>query len=455
MKKHDSPSAFVSKFQAFCKQNALLTTDSLLVAFSGGADSAVLLTLLQKVCHEQNVRLTAFHVNHMIRGEEAERDALFCQEFCKQRNISFVCESVDIPAIAKIRKAGIEETARNERYRLLTGYAAKEGFSRIATAHNATDNTETVLFHLARGMSTHGAGGIHPMRQNIIRPLLCFTKEDILHYAEEENIPFVTDSTNSDTNYTRNYIRHTILPKLYKVNPEADQAVLRFSEAARRDDAFLFRLAKEYKNEENTVTLAALDAAILSRVLLIKTSALANNEISEKHIRELMDKLQIAAQGNFCGSIDLPKGLTAFITQERFLITDTPFEKVPFAEKTGKITLKPNQEITFSHRFRVCLRTEASRQSSPNSIIVAIAKDSVCGALYLRSREEGDRYVVDGMTRRIKKMLCDAKIPLEKRASLPILCDDSGILYVPYLSVADRAKLQGDAACYLLEITEL
>lgn len=455
MKKHHSPSEFVSKFQAFCNRNALLSTDSLLVAFSGGVDSAVLLSLLQKVCQEQSICLTAFHVNHMIRGEEAERDALFCQEFCKQRNIPFVCESVDVPAIAKIRKAGIEETARNERYRLLTKYAAKEGFSKIATAHNATDNTETVLFHLARGMSTHGAGGIHPMRQNIIRPLLSFTKEEILHFAEEENIPFVTDSTNSDTNYTRNYIRHAVLPNLYKVNPEVDQAVLRFSESARRDDAFLFRLAEAYKNEEDTVTLASLDAAILSRVLLIKTSALANNEISEKHIREIMDKLQTAAQGNFCGSINLPKGLTAFVTRERFLITDTPPEKVPFAERTDKITLTPNRDITFSPHFHVCLRTEASPQSFPNSITVLIAKDSICGTLYLRNREEGDRYVVGGMTRRIKKMLCDAKIPLEKRANLPILCDDVGILYVPYLSVADRVKPQGDAACYQFEITEL
>ena len=180
MKKLCSASDFEAAFASFCEIHKLLLTDSLLVAFSGGADSAVLLTLLQKECQARHICLTAFHVNHMIRGEEADRDAAFCKKFCQERAISFVCESVDIPSLAKAEKKGLEETARNERYRLLSEYAEKEGYTKIATAHNATDNLETVLFHLVRGMSIHGAGGIHPIRQNIIRPLLPFTKEEIL-----------------------------------------------------------------------------------------------------------------------------------------------------------------------------------------------------------------------------------------------------------------------------------
>ena len=440
----------------FSDRYALLSTDSILVAFSGGADSAVLLTILHKICQERNIRLAALHVNHMIRGEEAERDARFCEDFCHQREIPFLYECVDVPAIAKANKSGIEETARNERYRLLSAYAGKNGFSKIATAHNATDNIETVLFHLVRGMSTHGAGGIHPQRQNIIRPLLTFTKEDILQYAAQENIPFVTDSTNSDINYTRNHIRHTILPQLYQINPEADKAVLRFSESARQDDCFLFKLAQEHQNTDDTAILSALDTAILSRVLLIKTTALANTEIGEKHIRELIEKIRKAAQSQFCGYIPLPGNLTANITPQKFLLTNSPPIKVPFSESQQPIALIPEQEVYFSNRFRVCLTKKALYdEKTANKITACISQNSVCGSLYLRHREEGDRYMIGGLTRRIKKMLCDAKIPLEKRAALPILCDELGILYVPYLSVADRAKPTPDSPCYRIEITEL
>ena len=456
MKKLCSASDFEAAFASFCDIHQLLLTDSLLVAFSGGADSAVLLTLLQKECQARHIRLTAFHVNHMIRGEEADRDAAFCKKFCQERAISFVCESVDIPSLAKAEKKGLEETARNERYRLLSEYAEKEGYTKIATAHNATDNLETVLFHLVRGMSIHGAGGIHPIRQNIIRPLLPFTKEEILAYAEEENIPFVTDSTNGDTAYTRNHIRHRVLPLLRTINPEAEEAVLRFCEMARQDDAFLFRMAEEYAQTEDTPLLSSLDKAILSRVLLIKARSFANTEISEKHIRELMDKIQQAAMNAFRGSISLPGNLTALITPQTFLFTNTPPAKTPFTQNCDPVSLVPGQKVLFAGRYQVRLEAEClpSQTAKTNRLVAYIAKNSVCGSLFLRCRTEGDRYVAGGMTRNIKKMLCDAKIPLEKRASLPLLCDDSGILFVPYLMVADRAKPQSNSPCYRLEITE-
>ena len=457
MKKHYSPSEFESKFQLFCKHHALLSTDSLLVAFSGGADSAVLLTLLQKECQARHIRLTAFHVNHMIRGEEADRDAAFCSTFCCERAIPFVCESVDIPSLAQAGKKGLEETARNERYRLLSEYAEKEGYATIATAHNATDNLETVLFHLVRGMSVHGAGGIHPIRQNLIRPLLPFTKDEILRYAEQENIPFVTDSTNSDTAYTRNHIRHHVLPLLRAINPEAESAVLRFSESARQDDAFLFDLAKEYSHTDDITVLSSLDAAILSRVLLIKVGSFANTEISEKHIHELMEKIHKASQNAFCGSISLPGNLTARITPQTFLLTNTPPPKVPFAQNGNMVPLVPGKAVVFADCYQVRLNAENHPRttSQTNALIVHLAQDAVCGSLYLRCRQEGDRYVSGGMTRNIKKLLCDAKIPLAKRASLPVLCDDNGILYVPYLPISDRAKPKSASPCYRLEITEL
>ena len=457
MKKTRSTSDFEVAFVSFCQKHALLSSNSILVAFSGGADSAVLLTLLQKECLARNIRLAAFHVNHMIRGNESDRDATFCRAFCNERNIPFAYQNINIPSLANAQKKGLEETARIERYRLLSEFAQKEGFAQIATAHNATDHFETILFHLVRGMSVHGAGGIHPLRGNIIRPLLSFTKEEILAYAEQKGIPYVTDSTNYNTDYTRNHIRHNILPLLYSINPHAEEAILRFSESARQDDAFLFRLAQEHSQTESTAVLSSLDNAILSRVLLIKAGALANTEIGEKHICKLIDKIRKAAQNNFCGSISLPCHITATITPQTFCLTTKPISKIPFANSNDVIMLTPGQEVRFLDRY--CVRFDdafyPTKHERPDHLVAYIAKDALCGTPFLRCRAKGDRYVASGMTRNIKKMLCDAKIPLEKRASLPILCDDSGILFVPYLPISDRARPQPNTPCYRLEINEL
>lgn len=455
MKKLRSAADFEAAFSSFCTRHRLLETDSLLVAFSGGADSAVLLTLLQKECSARHIGLAALHINHMIRGAEADRDAAFCKDFCNERQIPFDCQSVDIPSLAKAQKKGLEETARQERYRLLTEYAKAEGYTKIATAHNATDNMETVLFHLVRGTSVHGAGGIHPMRQNLIRPLLPFTKEEILAYAEQMKIPFVTDSTNNDTAYTRNHIRHRVLPLLKEINPEAEEAVLRFCESARQDDALLFSTAEIYSKTENTFVLASLHDAILSRVLLIKADSFANTEMGEKHVRELMDRIRKAAQNAFSGCISLPGNITAIITPQRFLLTNNPPDKIPFSQNCEEVSPILGQTVVFANRYCVRLEEDCTPSKTPNGLVAYIAKESVCGQLFLRCRAEGDRYVAGGMTRNVKKMLCDAKIPLEKRASLPILCDARGILFVPYLPLADRARPQPNFPCYRLEITEL
>lgn len=450
-----------------------MPASSILVAFSGGADSAVLLSLLAEESRRTKFRLAALHVNHQIRGQEAERDAEFCRRFCEERKIPFVLRSVDVPMLAQEKRIGLEEAARIARYRALNDYAREENFSRIATAHNATDQIETVLFHLIRGAALRGGGGMAPILGNRICPLLSFPKTEIERYAQEKGLPFVTDSTNADTNYTRNYIRHEILPRIYKINPRADEAFSRFAAAAREDDDYLYRLAVPYRSCDSVPLLASLDSALLHRVLLIKLRETANNEITEKHLAAIETKIRLAAEGRFCGRLSLPGKRALVIDPNRIVLCASrdynesrtacrhgalgcPARAAPADRKKNPgactppntdrhasgeknetpVLLSPGERILFEERYLVTLSDRLC--PAGDDFVLAIPKKAIQGELRLRKRREGDAYRTGRMTKKVKKLLCEKKVPVEERAALPFVCDDEGILYIPYLPPADR-----------------
>ncbi len=433
-----------TRFLRFCEEYALFAHDSILVAFSGGADSSVLLSLMQNECAKRKIRLAALHINHGIRGEEALRDVAFCQAFCKGRNIPLHTVTIDVPMLAKQTKGGIEETARRERYRILNEYAKENDFSVIATAHNATDNLETLIFHLTRGMTLRGAGGIHPARGNLIRPLLPFTKNEIVSYAEENGIAYVCDSTNTNIAYTRNYIRHEILPHLYKINPHAEEAALRFAKTARIDDEALTRIAESYRTCNDVALLNSLDAAILSRVLLIKYRENANNELSEAHIHTLMSKLTEAANGRFSGRISLPGRVAVrFSNHTLQFLKDSRSS----GEKSvpSEVLLPLDSGTAFANRYRICIGDTVASLTVPLDS-ADIPQKAIVGKLSVRARRPGDTYVSGKMTRKLKKLLCDYGIPTDERDAWPIICDEEGILFVPLLPKADRIKQQPNDA---------
>ena len=274
------------KFHGAIKQyNMLEGCTGILVGYSGGADSSVLLRLLCGLCRERNIYLLAVHVHHGIRGDEADRDAEFCRRACEKLGVEFRLIRADIPALASKLGRGIEETARDFRYsefrRILESDAR---LSHVAVAHNSDDNAETMIFNLVRGCGVDGLGGIVPIRPlgNIaqplgesaqgnafaqsshngdhaqssyngdyaqqragilIRPLITVQKREILGYCAENGIEYIIDSTNADTAYTRNYIRAEIIPRLERLNPSFLTAAERLSGLARADSDSLERTA--------------------------------------------------------------------------------------------------------------------------------------------------------------------------------------------------------------------
>ena len=181
--------------------------DSVIVALSGGADSVALLNVICSFKEKYNLKIYAAHLNHGIRGEEAERDENFCKILCDKLNIELFTKRINIRQLAKVQKISEELCGRNERYSFFENLSRRLN-AKIATAHTASDNAETVLFNLARGSSLGGISGILPVRDNIIRPLIYVTRAEVEQYCKENNLDYVTDSTNLTDDYTRNHIRH-------------------------------------------------------------------------------------------------------------------------------------------------------------------------------------------------------------------------------------------------------
>ena len=431
-------------------------------AFSGGADSAVMLRILQRLSKELDFPLYAAHLNHMIRGDEADRDAGFCADTAKELGVEFLIGNADIPEECARTGEGLEECARRKRYEFLYSVCRDKGASALATAHNATDNLETVIFNLSRGAGAAGLSGISPFRPGksgdpaLVRPLLSLTGEEIREYAKTNGIAYVTDSTNGDDGYTRNYIRHTIVPSLRTLNGNVDSAVLKMSGRLRLDNAYINDAAREiihngkiYRNDARS----APDPVLARAVAILYSSVKGNADgLSEPHI----DQCRRLCRGTEPGMIALPASLAFFADSDCVWVA----ESHTFFEKDGgsdKIFVSPGESLSFgpfelgfqlcsSEDFKSRLPDRRSKENIYNlSINSVLDFDKINSDLYLRARKAGDEYSLRGVKRKLKKLMCDCKVPVRYRDKLPLLCAGEQILLVTGLPCADIAAPDGGA----------
>ncbi len=364
--------------------------DTLICAVSGGADSVALLFGAYLLQEKLGFHLEATHFNHGLRGEESDGDEAFVRELCHRFDIPLhVGRGAVMPG-----KKGLEAAAREARYRF---FATLQG--KIATAHTADDNAETVLLHLVRGTGLKGLGGIAPVRGNILRPMLNITRAQVLAFLEEYHLSYRTDSSNNGDDFLRNRLRHHVMPLLKEENPRLAENLSAMALRLRLDEEALAQAA-DYDELPDVAVLRALSPAIRARMLerFLKENGVKEPEAEHIALAEqLVFSEKPSAKASFPGGVTIGR---VYARIQRVIEDAAPY---------GPIVCKPAEKIV----------------NSPYCFTVQPQ-----GEIRVRSRQAGDEIRLAGGTKSLKKLFIDRKIPAHLRDQIPVVVDDMGILGV-------------------------
>lgn len=411
--------------------------DRVTVGFSGGADSCCLLHLLYTLQDDLGISVSALHVHHGIRGAEADRDAAFCKAFCEKYGIPFAVAFADVPQTAAKTGETTEECARRLRYAALQNAAGAQG--KIATAHTADDNAETVLWNLTRGTGLAGLCGIPPVRENIVRPLLFCTRAQVEDYCAKEHLAFVTDSTNLSSAYTRNRIRQAVLPVLKELNPAVLEAVTRMCTHLRAEnetaEAFCDTLLQNIDTNAIPLNLLknqpkALACRVLKRVLQEKSGG----DIGAAHIDAVYALLFQT------GSVTLPNGVTV---RSRGGVLEFPKKteiqpfSVPLLTEKFPVTVCLPQG-----RVEIQKHTQKDLQNLHKDLLANAVDCAKISNAVLRSRRAGDRFTHGrrAVTKPVKKWLNELGVAPERRNGVPLLASENEILWFAGCGASNTAK---------------
>ena len=395
----------LNKLRAFLKEQALLSPgDKVIAAVSGGADSVAMLFALYLLRDELGITLEAAHFNHHLRGAESDRDEAFVTDFCGHYCIPLHLGSGRIVS----GKKGLEAAARDARYAFLRRLPGK-----VATAHTADDNAETVLMRLIRGTGLKGLGAIAPVSGNVIRPMLTVTRDDVEAFLEEYALPHVEDSSNGTDDFLRNRIRHGILPLMRAENPRIGENLSAMALLLRQDEACLQAMIPE-EQMPDVSRLKAMEPALRRRTLERFLKAQGVREPEQIHI---LQAEQLLYHWSPSASMQFPGGVTIG-RQYDCLVR---LECAPELPET-RLSV-PGETCIGGKRFVSEYTTDLEER--PDSVLVCPV-----GALTVRSRRSGDTMRLPGGTRSLKKMYIDRKIPASQRAAVPVLADDRGVLAV-------------------------
>ncbi|MDD3150302.1 MAG: tRNA lysidine(34) synthetase TilS [Candidatus Gastranaerophilales bacterium] len=439
------------KVENFLETNALLNSrKKFLVGFSGGVDSICLLDILHKMQAKYSFKLIAAHLNHNWRAEESLAEKNRAEEFCRQKNINFYTETLSE------NLSHTELEARKQRYNFFNHAAKKLGADCIFTAHNASDNVETILYRIVKGTGIHGLKGIPAIRQqkgdlsDIFRPLIFCTRVEIENYCKENDLKPNIDSSNINQKYFRNKIRHSLIPELKTYNKNVEDAILRLSEIAADTDFLVSEYIDSIKGKITTeegfsTNLFVKQSKPCQKKLLI--DFLIENKIDYDY-KKTDDILSFVSE-----SFWLKSGNTLSLTENKWLFVSSKIIKIitaiksnmvkfqvqvnknggDFLAETGKTLSVKNWQGNAPQKFPLDSDFEAYVDLSD------INED-----LFLRTRQEGDVFQPLGMSKKtkLKKFLINKGIPEHQRDNILIVATDKEVLWVAGVGISEKIKVK-------------
>lgn len=418
----------LDKVRKTIEENALLENgDKVICAVSGGADSVCLLHIIRSLKKEYNLSVYVANVNHLIRGEESDRDSNFVKSVCRAADVECFYREYDVVNIAKERKIGEEECGRILRYEFFEELSEKLGGAKIATAHNLNDNAETVLFRLIRGSSAEGLGGIKYKRDNIIRPLLDIERDEIESYLKRNGITWCEDSTNKIPVYARNKLRLSVIPQLNEISKGAEKKVVSAAKLIYEDSLFLSEMSQRAESE-----------CFFGDYLLADKLFDLENPIKRRVASGILKK--------WCAkeiTADKIEKFIAFLSKESGKQFD--INKDFYAEKSySRVYLKNRNSNESFHQIldfqRKCIynnweiilkqSTELIKKKSNNVAVFDL--DKVSPPFEVRYRKEGDKIYPKGLngTKKVSDIFSDEKIDRHLRDTIPIVEKNGEILFV-------------------------
>ena len=431
----------ISKMKSTILAHDLIPEGSGVVAgVSGGADSVALLWALSEIKKEMGFELFAAHLNHGIRGEEAEGDQNYVRELCEKLGVGLYEERLDIPAIAAAGGKTLEQAAREQRYEFFERALEKFGADRIAVAHHMEDQAESIMLHMLRGSGLRGLTGMKYMRGRVIRPFLDIRRREVEEYLESRGVAYRTDSTNLHRDASRNRLRLDVMPYIARhINPAATEALCSMGQLLGEDEELLCSMARKALEEAggedgyDRAALAALPGPLRSRAIrLAIEDAGVYSDIDRIHVQKVTELLS-ARTG---ASIDLPHicawvsyGRLCFGRREEKARWETPFV---FPGKTA-----------FEGGFFFAEAMEGD--IIKDNVVGYMDMDRLPEGAVVRPRREGDVFFPCGApgTKKLKAVFIDRKIPRDQR-EIPGIFAGNELLFMPGLGISDRVKVTSD-----------